>query len=553
MIFADIFDWISYLFFSAAWMIFAWPFIIFLNIITTLFGSISFNVIKNMFFGSQENFSITKIPLPFWISAGLAATVLLFLIIYRLVKNFFLSNKKPNEYDSSIKNVIINTASAIIFPIIFIVLIFICFIGINLLVNGIKESLGYRHNLTLSLIRGAIGEIKLSTSDVESISKGNVMPFDAYKHLSIGDGPRLILLVAISTLIISWLLSSTLIGLVANLAQMFYQLILLPVFSVSKIIDDGRLFKKYMQAFWAKFWVVVIYQLSFSFFFIWAEYTVNQGYQIIKNDSSFKNDSIVSNSLLNFFLSFVFILGGGVAIKTIGEEFAGYFGSDGFVRSQQEWARRTLKGVAFSAGAITGAGILAKKGFIKGQKLTGFHDFKKAEIKARYKKGEISRTEKRAELEQLRADKIAKGQTFREGWNNTDGNVFKKLYSGVRANRESKDLGLVEEAGFLGSRLSMGVKNWQKNRAEKALQNDPKNSDDNTKLFQEAVEKKTKSFEKQKSRFSKRQDNLYETVHINHRNDALQGDVYKDWKRDFDKRKRAKKDNEDINEKTDSE
>lgn len=552
MFLADIFNWISYLFFSAAWMIFAWPFIVFLNIITTLFGTISFTVIKNMFFGSQGNFNAANIPIPFWIFVGLAATSLLFLVIYRLVKNFFLSGKNPNEYDSSIKNVILKTTTSIIFPIIFVVLIFISFIATNLLINGIKETLGYRHNLTLSLVRGAIGEIKLSPSDIQSISKGNVMPFDAYTNLSVGDGPRLILLIAISTLIITWLLSSTLIGLVANLAQMFYQLILLPVFSVSQIVDSGRLFKKYMQAFWAKFWVVVIYQLSFSFFFIWAEYTVNQGYEIIKSDPSFKNETIVSDSLLNFFLSFVFIVGGGVAIKTIGEEFASYFGSDGFVRSQQEWAHRTAKGVAFSAGMITGAGVLAKKGFVKAQKITGFHDFKKAEIKARYKKGEISRTEKRAELEQLRADKIAKNQTFREGWNNANGNAFKKLYSGVRASRESKDLGFVEEVGFLGSRLSMGIKNWRKNRAEKILKNDPKNSYDNTKLFEEAVENRTKSFEKQKARFAKRKDNLYETVHINYRNDALQGNVYQDWKKDFDKRKKAKKENKDINEKADS-
>ncbi|VEU66128.1 hypothetical protein [Mesomycoplasma hyopneumoniae] len=107
----------------------------------------------------------------------------------------------------------------------------------------IKESLAYNNDLNTSLIKGASGDLKLGQLEISNLSKGSIVSYDAYTNFSWGQGPKLILLVLLSSLTVAWLLGTTLTSLVANIAQMFYQLLLLPVFSVSQISDDGKLLK----------------------------------------------------------------------------------------------------------------------------------------------------------------------------------------------------------------------------------------------------------------------------------------------------------------------
>ncbi|MCI8283355.1 Mbov_0396 family ICE element transmembrane protein [Mesomycoplasma hyopneumoniae] len=442
-------NWIAYAVFAAGWGIFAWPFITILNIITELFGFISFDLLRNIFFGGTKEFSISQIPIAFWIMTGIALALILFLILQRLVRNFFSAGKK--DYDASLKNVIIKTIASILSPVLFIIFLFFGLIIVSAIINMIKDSLGYHNSLVSSFVKGALPpEVKktLTDSDLKSMASGGLMSYDIYYNIAWGDGVKIIFLIALSTLITAWLLGSTVISLVANIVQMFYQLILLPVFSVSQISDEGKLFKKYMQAFWGKFWVVIISQLAFSFFFIWAEFSVNQEWNIeIKSE-------YVNQWIFSFFFSFLMILGGGVAIKTIAEEFAGYFGGQGFVRSQQEWAHRTTKGIGIAAGAITGVGLVASKGFRRLKQLGGFHDAKREEISNAFKKGEITRTQKREMLEKLKDERDELGQTFRHGWNNTKSrNPIKKAWAGAKAYKAGKDLGVFEEAAYLGSKM----------------------------------------------------------------------------------------------------
>ncbi|WP_230861177.1 Mbov_0396 family ICE element transmembrane protein [Mycoplasma sp. 'Moose RK'] len=447
--FFGIVNLVAYGFFAAGWGIFAWPFITILNIITELFGSISFNLLKNIFFGNSKEFSVSQIPVAFWIITGIATALIIFLILQRLVRNFFLAGKR--DYDASLKNVVTKTIASILFPILFVVFLFFGLVIVSAIINVIKDSLGYHNSLVSSFVKGALPpevKKKLNDSDLKSLASGGLISYDIYYDIAWGDGVKIIFLIALSTLITAWLLGSTVISLVTNIAQMFYQLILLPVFSISQISDEGKLFKKYMQAFWAKFWVVIISQLSFSFFFIWAEFSTNQGWNIeIKSQ-------YVDQWIFSFFFSFLMILGGGIAIKTISQEFAGYFGGEGFVRSQQEWAHKTTKGIGIAAGMIAGTGVLATKGFKRLKKLGGFHDAKSEEINNAFKKGEITRTQKREMLEKLKDERGELGQTFRHGWNNTKSrNPLKKAIAGAKAYRAGNDLGVIEEAMYLGSKM----------------------------------------------------------------------------------------------------
>ncbi|WP_069098821.1 Mbov_0396 family ICE element transmembrane protein [Mesomycoplasma ovipneumoniae] len=440
---------IAYGFFAVGWGLLVWPFVTILNIITELFGSISFDLLKNIFFGSSKEFSISQIPIVFWIITAIAVSLIIFLILQRLVRNFFLAGKQ--NYDSSLKNVIIKTIASIVFPILFIVFLFFGLIIVSSIINIIKDSLGYHNSLVSSFVKGALPpevRSKLTDSDLKSLASGQIISYDIYYDLQWGDGVKIIFLIALSTLITAWLLGSTVISLVANIAQIFYQLLLLPVFSISQISDEGKLFKKYMQAFWGKFWVIIISQLSFSFFFIWAEFSTNQAWNIeIKSQ-------FVSPWILNFFFSFLMILGGGIAIKTIGEEFAGYFGGQGFVRSQQEWAHRTTKGIGITTGLIGASGVLAGKGVKRLKKLSGYHDAKREEINNAFKKGEITRTQKREMLEKLKDDRGKLGQTFRSGWqNNKHKNILTRAWRAKEAYKEGKDLGAIEEAKYLGSKM----------------------------------------------------------------------------------------------------
>ncbi|WNM15067.1 Mbov_0396 family ICE element transmembrane protein [Mesomycoplasma ovipneumoniae] len=243
-------------------------------------------------------------------------------------------------------------------------------------------------------------------------------------------------------------LGSTVISLVANIAQMFYQLLLLPVFSISQISDEGKLFKKYMQAFWGKFWVIIISQLSFSFF-LYLSWILDQP------SMKYWNKKPTCQSMnFQFLFSFLMILGGGIAIKTIGEEFASYFGGQGFVRCQQEWAHRTTKGIGITAGLLGASSALAGKGVKDSKKLTGYHDAKREEINNAFKKGEITGTQKREMLEKLKDDRGNLGQTFRSGWmNNKHKNILTKAWRAKNAYKEGKDLGVIEEAKYLGSKM----------------------------------------------------------------------------------------------------
>ncbi|WP_337903565.1 Mbov_0396 family ICE element transmembrane protein [Mesomycoplasma ovipneumoniae] len=538
--FSGIINAISYAFFAMGWYIFCWFPLIIIKVITTLFGAINFNLLKGIFFGQQE-IDVNKIPVAFWIFVGLSVAALVFLIFYRLLKGFFY-NSEQKTGQSEIKSIILKTISAIFFPILFVGFLFIVLVGTNMVLMEIKASFSQNQDLNVSLIRGATGDLKLKQEDITSIANGNVVSYNTYTSFEWGQGARLILLVVISSLTIAWLLGTTLTSLVANIAQMFYQLILLPVFSVSQLTDDGKLFKKYLNGFWAKFWVVVIYQLSFLFFFVWTEYSVNAWDFIKTSDTDFGG---LANWILSFVFSLVMILGGGIAIKTISQEFAGYFGGEGFIRSQQEWANRTAVGVSATAGLLATAPTLGRKIFRKGARLTGYYDSAKTQIKDDYRAGRINNTERKLRLNELANRKVELGQTFRQGWEkNKDQKIPKRIWRAVGAFRESKDMGIIEGKMY---DISKKRSKWADRKHEKATKNlsdvnqqmpkiDP--NDENQKQnwssqWVEAVVKEneaSKNKEKRQAKFAKRSKNLYNTVQIpvSHRDsDYRKQDSYK--------------------------
>ncbi|WP_337899466.1 Mbov_0396 family ICE element transmembrane protein [Mesomycoplasma ovipneumoniae] len=521
---------ISYGFFAVGWYIFCWFPLIIIKVITTLFGAINFNLLKGIFFGQQE-IDVNKIPVAFWIFVGLSAGALVFLIFYRLLKGFFY-NSEQKTGQSEIKSIILKTISAIFFPIIFVGFLFIVLVGSNIVLMEIKASFSQNQDLNVSLIRGATGDLNLNAEQIKSISGGSIVSFSFYENFEWGQGPKLILLVLISSLTIAWLLGTTLTSLVANIAQMFYQLILLPVFSVSQLTDDGKLFKKYLNGFWAKFWVVIIYQIAFLFFFVWTEYSINAWDFIKTSDTDFGG---LANWILSFVFSLVMILGGGIAIKTISQEFAGYFGGEGFIRSQQEWANRTAVGVSATAGLLATAPTLGRKIFRKGARLTGYYDSAKTQIKDDYRAGRINNTERKLRLNELANRKVELGQTFRQGWEKSkdiQGNKFtkpiKRLLAAKKAFKESKDMGIIEGKMY---DISKKRSKWADRKHEEATKNlsdvnqqmlkiDP--NDENQKQnwssqWAEAVVKEneaSKNKEKRQAKFAKRSKNLYNTVQI---------------------------------------
>ncbi|WP_337903102.1 Mbov_0396 family ICE element transmembrane protein [Mesomycoplasma ovipneumoniae] len=528
--FGGIINTVAYGIFSGLWYLLCWFPLTIINVITTLFGAINFNLFKGIFFGQQE-VDVNKIPVAFWIFVGLSAGALVFLIFYRLLKGFFY-NQEQKTGQSEIKSIILKTISAIFFPILFVGFLFIVLVGTNIVLMEIKASFSENQNLNVSLIRGATGDLKLTPEDIKSLAKGNVVSYNTYTGFEWGQGAKLILLVLISSLTIAWILGTTLTSLVANIAQMFYQLLLLPVFSISQLTDDGKLFKKYLNGFWAKFWVVVIYQLSFLFFFVWTEYSINAWDFIKTSDTDFGG---LANWILSFVFSLIMILGGGIAIKTISQEFAGYFGGEGFIRSQQEWANRTAVGVSATAGLLATAPTLGRKIFRKGARLTGFYDSAKAQIKDDYRAGRINNTERKLRLNELANRKVELGQTFRQGWEKSkdiQGNKFtkpiKRLWAAKEAFKESKDMGIIEGKMY---DISKKRSKWADRKHEEAAKNlsdvnqqmpkiDP--NDENQKQnwssqWAEAVVKEneaSKNKEKRQAKFAKRSKNLYNTVQI---------------------------------------
>ncbi|MDW2910187.1 hypothetical protein R7W80_03265 [Mesomycoplasma ovipneumoniae] len=523
--FSGIINAISYGFFAIGWYIFCWFPLIIIKVITTLFGAINFDLLKGIFFGQGE-IDVNKIPVAFWIFVGLSVGALVFLIFYRLLKGFFYNNEQKTG-QSEIKSIILKTLSAIFFPILFVGFLFIVLVGANMVLMEIKASFNQNQDLNVSLIRGATGDLKLPQDEITSLSKGNIVSLDTYSDFEWGQGPKLILLVLISSLTIAWLLGSTLTSLVANIAQMFYQILLLPVFSVSQLTDDGKLFKKYLNGFWAKFWVVVIYQTSFLFFFVWTEYSVNAWDFIKTFDTDFGG---LANWILSFVFSLVMILGGGIAIKTISQEFAGYFGGEGFIRSQQEWANRTALGVSTTAGLLATAPTLGRKIFKKGARLTGFYDSAKAQIKDDYRAGRINNTEKKLRLNELANRKHKLGQTFRQGWErNKDRNPIIRLGKGIGAFYEGKDTGIIEGKMYDISKNRSKLAEWKNKRAIKKFEaakvkwvKTELDSSSNQKQRQKAREQYDKWSRKsnftsrnqdvQQEKFAKRSKNLYETA-----------------------------------------
>ncbi|UIF67248.1 Mbov_0396 family ICE element transmembrane protein [Mesomycoplasma hyopneumoniae] len=557
---------ISYAFFAGFWYLFCWFPLVIIRVITTLFGSINFNLLKGLFFGTSKEFSINKIPIAFWIFVGLAVSIFIFIVLYRLSKSFFFGSK--NAYgqtnESEVKNIILKTLSAIGFPILFTGFLFILLIGSNIVLMEIKESLAYNNDLNTSLIKGASGDLKLGQLEISNLSKGSIVSYDAYTNFSWGQGPKLILLVLLSSLTVAWLLGTTLTSLVANIAQMFYQLLLLPVFSVSQISDDGKLFKKYLNSFWAKFWVVIIYQVSFLFFFVWTEYSLN-AWDFIKDEKTEYGG--IANWLLSFVFSLVMILGGGIAIKTISQEFAGYFGGEGFIRSQQEWAHRTAKGVVASAGLLAAAPAIARKQFRKGARLTGYFDSEKAKIKDDYRKGIITNTQRKLRLNELANKKAELGQTFRAGWNNnSDKNFLRRAWAAKEAWKESKDMGIIEGKGYSLSKTWSKITDWRAQRAQQKLdnlKNQLPDTDPKTLKQAQKLEKLQHKQEKANQKFAKRSKNLYETVQIRNDTDYRLHSSYQNSydktvhdkiaeKTNPDNLKEKKEDKKENNEKTNS-
>ncbi|WP_069097314.1 Mbov_0396 family ICE element transmembrane protein [Mesomycoplasma ovipneumoniae] len=534
--FGGIINAISYGFFAMGWYIFCWFPLIIIKVITTLFGAINFDLLKGIFFGQQE-IDVNKIPVAFWIFVGLSAGALVFLIFYRLLKGFFY-NREQKTGQSEIKSIILKTISAIFFPILFVGFLFIVLVGANMVLMEIKASFSQNQDLNVSLIRGATGDLNLSQENIKLLSGGSIVDLNTYSNFEWGQGPKLILLVVISSLTIAWLLGTTLTSLVANIAQMFYQILLLPVFSVSQLTDDGKLFKKYLNGFWAKFWVVVIYQISFLFFFVWTEYSVNAWDFIKTSDTDFGD---LANWILSFVFSLVMILGGGIAIKTISQEFAGYFGGEGFIRSQQEWANRTAMGVSATAGLLATAPTLGRKIFRKGTRWTGFYDSEKAQIKDDYRAGKITNTQKKLRLNELANKKAELGQTFRQGWERNKGiNPFIRLGKGIGAFWEGKDTGIIEGKMYDISKKRSKLAEWKSNRATKKYnavsEKLAKTAPSDTKQRQKLEQQKQKSLKKmndaglnqikQQAKFAKRSKNLYDTTQIGRDDDYREHSSY---------------------------
>ncbi|WNM14985.1 hypothetical protein [Mesomycoplasma ovipneumoniae] len=148
------------------------------------------------------------------------------------------------------------------------------------------------------------------------------------------------------------------------------------------------------------------------------------------------------------------ILGGGIAIKTIGEEFASYFGGQGFVHCQTRMSSSNNKRDRNNSWTTWCSSALAGKGVKRLKKLTGYHDAKREEINNAFKKGEITELKKREMLEKLKDDRGNLGQTFRSGWmNNKHKNILTKAWRAKNAYKEGKDLGVIEEAKYLGSKM----------------------------------------------------------------------------------------------------
>ncbi len=536
--FGGIINTVAYGIFSGLWYLLCWFPLTIINVITTLFGAINFNLLKGIFFGQQE-VDVNKIPVAFWIFVGLSAGALVFLIFYRLLKGFFY-NQEQKTGQSEIKSIILKTISAIFFPILFVGFLFIVLVGTNIVLMEIKASFSENQNLNVSLIRGATGDLKLTPEDIKSLAKGNVVSYNTYTGFEWGQGAKLILLVLISSLTIAWLLGTTLTSLVANIAQMFYQILLLPVFSVSQLTDDGKLFKKYLNGFWAKFWVVVIYQLSFLFFFVWTEYSTNAWDFIKTSDTDFGG---LANWILSFVFSLIMILGGGIAIKTISQEFAGYFGGEGFIRSQQEWANRTAVGVSATAGLLATAPTLGRKIFRKGARLTGFYDSEKAQIKDDYRAGKITNTQKKLRLNELANKKAELAQTFRQGWErNKDRNPIIRLGKGIGAFYEGKDTGIVEGKMYDISKKRSKLSEWKTKRAGKKLANirvqlantNPSDTKQRQKLdkqydkWAQKVNDRVEKQEKRQEKFAKRSKNLYDTTQIGRDTDYREHSSYQD-------------------------
>ncbi|MDW2892160.1 Mbov_0396 family ICE element transmembrane protein [Mesomycoplasma ovipneumoniae] len=548
--FSGIINAISYGIFAGLWYLLCWFPLIIIKVITTLFGAINFNLLKGIFFGQGE-IDVNKIPVAFWIFVGLSVGALVFLIFYRLLKGFFY-NSEQKTGQSEIKNIILKTISAIFFPILFVGFLFIVLVGANMVLMEIKASFSQNQDLNVSLIRGATGDLKLKQEDITWLANGNVVSYNTYTNFEWGQGPKLILLVLISSLTIAWLLGTTLTSLVANIAQMFYQILLLPVFSVSQLTDDGKLFKKYLNGFWAKFWVVVIYQISFLFFFVWTEYSINAWDFIKTSETDFGG---LANWILSFVFSLVMILGGGIAIKTISQEFAGYFGGEGFIRSQQEWANRTAVGISATAGLLATAPTLGRKIFRKGARLTGYYDSAKAQIKDDYRAGRINNTERKLKLNELANRKVELGQTFRQGWEKSkdiQGNKFtkpiKRLWAAKEAFKESKDMGIIEGKMYDISKKRSKRADRKYEKATKNLSDvnqqiskiDP--NDENQKQnwssqWVEAVVKEndaSKNQEKRQAKFAKRSKNLYDTVQTPNTHENKDYRQQKSYKHSYD-------------------
>ncbi|MDW2835847.1 hypothetical protein R7U59_03150, partial [Mesomycoplasma ovipneumoniae] len=309
---------------------------------------------------------------------------------------------------------------------------------------------------------------------------------------------------------------------------------------------------KYLNGFWAKFWVVVIYQISFLFFFVWTEYSINAWDFIKTSETDFGG---LANWILSFVFSLVMILGGGIAIKTISQEFAGYFGGEGFIRSQQEWANRTAVGISATAGLLATAPTLGRKIFRKGARLTGYYDSAKAQIKDDYRAGRITNTERKLRLNELANRKVELGQTFRQGWEKSkdiEGNKLtkpiKRFWAAKEAFKESKDMGIIEGKMYDISKKRSKLADRKHEKATKNLSdvnqqmskidaNDENQKQNWSSQWVEAVVKEneaSKNQEKRQAKFAKRSKNLYDTVQTPNTHENKDYRQHKSYKHSYD-------------------
>ncbi|UWD34484.1 Mbov_0396 family ICE element transmembrane protein [Mesomycoplasma molare] len=405
--FGLIFNELAWLFFSMIWFLVVQLPMQIISIIYDIFKLFGLDFAKYLIFSNSSPETGLKIPVEAGTFALASIVFLVILVLITIIRYFFvMKHEKKTE--------IIKTLSKNILPAIsiFLILPIVTFIGFFLLtvlfdLLELAFTNGDKQNFAISLFSSLRPSEFFSENTWKEVIENNfsVNPLkDEFNKLASGQGLMLLLFYGAISIILIYSIGSIVISLATEGFMVAGLFILAPGFAVYSVVDNGKVLAKWRRQFIGQMIIILFYFIALNIFLLMVKISLKLDF--------IPEDQTPTGFIASILIKFIIL----IAVTTFKDKLMDFLSSilglEASFKSGIKNVRDKLKtgfgGVAKTAMVAGSVGGLAVGASKLGKKVIGA-DLAKNSLKQQYNSGQISRTEYKKQLLDLKQDRKDKG------------------------------------------------------------------------------------------------------------------------------------------------